>query len=177
MSDAVTKRYARALFEIAEEHGKVKAIDEDLRAVLEAFQDKDAGKIFMHPRLDAEEKKKLIDAFAGKVESEVANFLKVLVDGHREMELPGIVKAFEKMANEAQGIVDAVVTTALPLTKKEKKQLADKFGAALNKEIRIEERVDREVIGGMMVRIGNRVYDGTVAGKLARFKQSLTQVR
>ncbi|HET7615906.1 MAG TPA: F0F1 ATP synthase subunit delta [Bacillales bacterium] len=177
MSEAVTKRYARALFEIADEHGKIEEIDEDLQAVLQAFQDEGAGKLFMHPRLDAEEKKKIIDAFASKVTSEVSNFLKVLVDRHREEELAGIIKQYEAMANEARGIIDAVVTTAMPLTDNEKKKLADQFGEALNKQIRIQERIDPEIIGGMMIRIGNRVYDGTVAGKLSRFKQSLTQVR
>ncbi|HEX7065637.1 MAG TPA: F0F1 ATP synthase subunit delta [Bacillales bacterium] len=176
MSEAVTKRYARALFEVAEEHGKIDQVEEDLNAVVQAFKDEKAEKVFLNPRLDAEAKKKLVETFAGTVTSEVANFLKVLVDQHRENELADMAKEYSAAANEARGIVKATVTTAVPLSDEEKKRLAEQFGKAIDKKIQLEEKVDREIIGGVLIRIGNRVYDGTVAGKLSRFKQNLTTV-
>ncbi|HET7616683.1 MAG TPA: F0F1 ATP synthase subunit delta, partial [Bacillales bacterium] len=164
MSEAVTKRYARALFEVAEEHGKIDQVEEDLNAVVQAFKDEKAEKVFLNPRLDAEEKKKLIETFAQAVTSEVANFLKVLVDHHRGNQLAEIAREYTKAANEARGIVSATVTTAVPLSDEERKQLAEQFGKAIDKKIQLEEKVDREIIGGVLIRVGNRVYDGTVAG-------------
>lgn len=175
MSQEVTSRYAEALFEVAEEHKRIDNIEEDLEAVVQAFQEEGAEKLFMNPRLDAEEKKKLIQTLSGKITDEVLNFLKVLVDHHREEEIAGILKAYKAIANDHRGIVEAQVTTAAPLTDDEKQKLAEQFGKALNKKVQLDEKVDPGLIGGILIRVGDRVYDGTVAGKLSRFKQSLTQ--
>ncbi|HET7658112.1 MAG TPA: F0F1 ATP synthase subunit delta [Bacillales bacterium] len=177
MSEAAAVRYARALFEVAQEHGNVDGIEADLRDVLQAFQDEGAHRVFLNPRLDAEERKKLIEVFADKVTEEVSNFLKVLVDHHREEELADILNHYTALANEERGVVKAVVTTAFPLTEDEKSKLADQFGKAIDKTVEFEERIDRDIIGGIMIRVGDRIYDGTVSGKLSRFKQNLTQLR
>lgn len=177
MSEAAASRYAEALFEVATEHGKLDEVEEDLRAFVDAFRDEGAEKLFMNPRLDSEEKKKLIETLNGTVAHEVLNFLKVVIDHHREAELTDILKEYTSKANEKRGIVKALVTTVAPLTVEEKTALTERFGKALNKTVQLEEKVDRDIIGGILIRIKDRVYDGTVAGKLSRFKQSLVQVR
>lgn len=176
MSEAAASRYAEALFEVASEHGKLDEIEEDLRAVVDAFRDEGVVKLLLNPRLDTEEKKKLIEVLSGTVTDEVLNFLKVVIDHHREAALTDILKAYTAKANKKRGIVKALVTTAAPLTDEEKSALKERFGQALNKTVQLEEKVDRNVVGGILIRIGDRVYDGTVAGKLSRFKRSLTQV-
>jgi F-type H+-transporting ATPase subunit delta len=173
MSEAVTTRYARALFEVAKERSRIDEIEEDLQSVVEAFSDDKIRRVLMNPRLDTQEKKALIDSFAHEVTSEVANFLKVLIDRHREDELAEIAEEYTAISDEARGIVEATVTTAVRMSEAERRLIKEQLGKSLNKEVRIEERVDRDVLGGVLVRVGNRVYDGTVAGKLSRFKQHL----
>ncbi|HET7521801.1 MAG TPA: F0F1 ATP synthase subunit delta [Bacillales bacterium] len=173
MSEGVAKRYADALYEVAEERGKIEEIENGLASVAEAFREEEIARLWLNPSLDAQRKKELIDSFSGSVNRELVNLLKVVVDNHREHQLQHIAKAYTKIANEARGIVDATVTTAVPLSDEDKEQLAKQFGNALNKKIRIDAKVDRDVIGGVLIRIGNRVYDGSIAGKLSRFKQRL----
>jgi len=177
MSEAAASRYAEALLEVASEHGKLDEIEEDLQAVVEAFRDEGAEKLFMNPRLDSEEKKKMIEVLSGTVAHEVLNFLNVVIDHHREAELADILKEYTSKANKERGIVEAFVTTVAPLTDEEKVALKERFGQALNKTVQLKEKVDRNVVGGILIRIGDRVYDGTIAGKLSRFKQSLAQAR
>ncbi|HET7580233.1 MAG TPA: F0F1 ATP synthase subunit delta [Bacillales bacterium] len=176
MSASVTSRYAEALFEVAEEHGKLDEIEEQLQAVVQAFHDEGVVKGFLNPRFDSEEKKNWINALSGTVEDQVVNFLKVLVDHHREELLADILKGYTAIVNEKRGVVEATVTTAAPLADAEKQKLTERFGKVLNKTVRLNEKVDRNLIGGILIRVGDRVYDGTVAGKLSRFKRSLTQV-
>lgn len=173
MSESVAIRYARALFEVAQERKKIDEVEEDLQSVVEAFQDDQIRKVFTNPRLETHEKKAIIDSIAQAVTNEVVNFLKVLIDRHREAELTEIVKAYTTIANEVRGIVHATVTTAVPMSEEERRILIDQLGKSLHKEVHIDEKVDRDVIGGVLVRVGNRVYDGTVASKLARFRQQL----
>lgn len=177
MSEAAASRYAKALFEVASEHGKLDEIEEELSAVVDAFRDVGAEKLFLNPVLDSEEKKKLIEVLSGTVTDEMLSFLKVLIDHHREAELKDILKAYTAKANKKRGIVEALATTAAPLTDEEKAALKERFGQVLNKTVHLEEKVDRNVVGGILIRIGDRVYDGTVAGKLSRLKRSLIQAR
>lgn len=177
MSETIGKRYAQALFAVAEKGGNIDEIENELLAVAEAFRDEDIEKFFLNPSLETSKKKAIVEALSGSVSHEVGNLLKVMIDNHREGDLQDIAKSFTEIANEARGIVDATVTTAAPLQEEEKRQLAEQFGNVLNKTLRIDEKVDSALIGGVLVRIGNRVYDGSIAGKLTRFKQRLMQVR
>lgn len=174
MSD-VAKRYARALFEVAEAHGHVDEIEDDLTSVVSVFEKEGYHSLFQNPRMKIEEKQALIDSFSTAVSAETTNLLKLLTDRSREKELEEIAREYVAIANEARNIADATVTTAVPLTDEEKQQLAKQFGEALNKTLRMNTQVDADVVGGVLLRIGNRVYDGSIAGKLSRFKQRLTQ--
>ncbi|MDE1399021.1 ATP synthase F1 subunit delta, partial [Bacillus licheniformis] len=82
-----------------------------------------------------------------------------------------------ELSNEARGIADATVTTAKPLTEAEVQKIAEQFGQKLNKKLRVTTKVDPSIIGGMIVRIGDRLYDGSIKGKLARFTQQIKQAQ
>lgn len=174
MSEAA-KRYAHALFEVASERQLMDDIEDDLTAVLQVFKDEKIDEMFLNPRMDTQSKKALIDSFAAKVTDETGNLLKLLVDRGRETELADITQQYIAAANEARGIAEATITTAVSLTDEEKQQMAEQFGQAIDKQLRLHTEVDSDVVGGVLVRIGNRVYDGSIAGKLERFRQRSKQ--
>lgn len=173
MSD-VAKRYAQALFDVAKSRSHIDDVEDDLTAIVSVFENEDYFSLLQRRHMKNEDKQRLVDAFSETVTAESSNLLKVLIDQSREKELKDVVNAYITMANEARGIAEATVTTAEPLNQDETAQLARQFGKALNKTLRMQTRVDANVVGGVVLRIGNRVYDGSITGKLARFKQRLT---
>ena len=179
MSEAVAKRYAGALFEIVEARGTVDKVEAELETVSTAVANvDDLRKVLNHPQISKEDKKALLEKiFKDEVSAEVLNLLKVIVDHGREPILPDLKNEFTAIADEARGIVEMTVTTASPLAEEDETKLADAFSSHLGKKLRIRTKVDPSVIGGVLVKIGNRLYDGTLAGKLDRFSKELKASR
>lgn len=181
MSAAVAKRYARALFEVAQELKSIELIEDELKSIVSVLEgNKDFEVILSHPKITANEKQEIMDKlFEGKWSVQTRNFIHLLIERRRESELPEIAKAYTVLANEARGYADATVTTAKPLTQEELNSIAAQFGHVLKKTLRVQSVVDPAILGGVVVRIGDRLYDGSIAGKLARFEQNMkhAQVR
>ena len=175
MSGAVAKRYARALFEVAKERGLIDKVEVELKNVVEVVnQNAELTKILMHPHVAAEAKKDLIkDLFQSHVTDETLNFIGVLIDNGRESDLPSMSAAYVGLANEERGIADAIVTTAKPLEQAEQDRLAEQFGKLINKTLRIQTVVDPSIMGGVVVKIGDRLYDGSIKRKLEHFAHQL----
>lgn len=172
---AASKRYAKALYELAREHGNVSAVEEDLKQVAAAFaESEDLRGVLGHPSIAPEAKKNVIAAlFDGKVSTEVSNLLKLLVDRRREALLPELAADYRKIAGEGMKQAEAVVTTPFPLTEEESAEIAREFGAKIGKTVKVVNVIDTDILGGLTVRIGDMLYDGSLSGQLARLRKSL----
>ncbi|HJV46089.1 MAG TPA: F0F1 ATP synthase subunit delta [Bacillota bacterium] len=179
MSATVAKRYARALFEVAQEMKSIDLIEQELKVLVEALNtNADLEQILSHPQISVENKKQMMDALLGEAATvQTKNFIHLLIQRHRESQLGEIVEAYIELANQARGYADAVVTTAKALTEDELNKLAAGFGNMLKKTLRVQSVVDPSILGGVVVRIGDRLYDGSIAGKLQRFQQNLKQAQ
>lgn len=175
MSGGVAKRYARALFEVAKERGLIDQIESELKDIVAAVdQNQELNKILTHKQITQASKKQLFsDLFRAHVAAETLSFLNVLIENGRETDLGSIADAYVAMANEVRGIADAIVTTAKPLNEEEQAQLAEQFGKQLNKTLRVKMVVDPAILGGVVVRIGDRLYDGSIKRKLEQFAHQL----
>lgn len=175
MSGAVAKRYARALFDVAKERGLIDKIEAELNGIVSAINENaELSKILMHPHISAEAKKELVkELFHAHVSAETQNFLDILIENGRESDLAGIASAYVKLANDERGIADAIVTTAKSLSEAEQAELAEKFGKLINKQLRIQTVVDPSILGGVVVKIGDRLYDGSIKSKLEHFAHQL----
>lgn len=171
----VAKRYARALLETAREAGQVAPIGDDLKAAVSAIADNvDFGRLLSHPNVDLKTKLQLLEqAFQGKVADSVLRTLQLIVERGRAAILGDLVTEYWNIANEALGQAEAVVTTPVPLTEKEAEEIRDRFGKLTGKTIKIENVVDPHILGGVRVRIGDRLYDGSLSGKLERLRKEL----
>lgn len=176
MSGVVAKRYARALFEVAKERGLIDEIEAELNAIVDVVtSNSELNKIMMHPHIAPKGKKELLEQlFQDRVKPETLNFLNVLVDNRRESDLAGVLSAFVSLANEERGIADAVVTTARPLSDAEQADIAKRFGEILNKTLRVHAVVDPSILGGIVVKIGDRLFDGSVKSKLEHFAHQVS---
>ncbi|MDF2720350.1 MAG: subunit delta of synthase [Paenibacillus sp.] len=173
----VAKRYAKALFDVANEHGKVADVERELKAIADALNaNPDYVKLLEHPNIgNAAKVEMILQAFGANASEEVLSTLQLLVQRGRESILRELVSKYSEIANDALGQAQAKVYTPFPLTAAESEQISTAFGAITGKTIRIESFVDPSLLGGLQVRIGDRLYDGSLAGKLQRIEKSLTR--
>jgi F-type H+-transporting ATPase subunit delta len=169
----VAQRYAAALFEVAKEQNNVEAVEQELKAVTDVLNaHPDLVAILEHPGISLEAKKQQItELFGGRVSTTVLNFLKVLFDARRQDALASVYSEFVRLSDAAQNRVKATVETAVPLTEDELNTLKNTLGA--KGSVEVTTVVNPALIGGARVRVGDRVYDYTVAGQLNRFRQTL----
>jgi F-type H+-transporting ATPase subunit delta len=170
----VAKRYAKALFELAEEKNMVAQVGADLQAIVSAIQSNaDLQKLLSHPNIDAKKKTELLrQLFQGKVLDAVLNTVSLLVERRRQNILAELSADFVKIANEALGQAKAIVSSPAALSADESQLIASRFSAITGKKIQVEQVIDPSLLGGIQVRIGDRVYDGSLSGKLQRLQAS-----
>jgi len=176
MSEAViAKRYARALLNIASEKKLYDPFAQDLSLLNATFElNPDFEVLLSHPRIALDAKKDMLkQAFSGKLSEDVLSLILLLVESNRENIIPDLVKEYIAMANDAQNIVDATVYSTFSLSEAELSKLSAEFGKTIGKTIRLKAVLDPSIVGGLLIRIGDRLYDGSVRGKLSRFRQTL----
>jgi F-type H+-transporting ATPase subunit delta len=105
-----------------------------------------------------------------------STFLKILADKDRLALLADIEKDFKVLLNEKNNILEGIVITAVPMKEEEVKELQTKLSAKYNKTVVLENEVDKSVLGGVLVRLGNEEIDGTVKNRLDKMKEQLSQV-
>lgn len=176
MSEAiVAKRYGEALFQLATEKGIEEKLISELRTVKEVFQkDEQVNDFLNHPRITNTDKLQLIDTSFASFDKNVVNTLKLLVQRHRIDNVAAIVDEFIHLQNEANGVAVATVYSTRALTDEEKTQLEASFKKRFNKkEISIVNEVDPSLLGGVKIRVGNTIYDGSLNNKLNRIKHNI----
>ena len=171
----VAKRYASALFQIANEHQILGQVEEDLRVVKEVLEyNSDLKAVLKSSKLTIDKKKEIVKNAFASVNMYVLNTVLLLIDRHREDQIVEVTDQFLELANEAMGIAEAEVYSARELTDAEREALSATFAAKIGKKsLRIENIVDSNLLGGIRLRIGNRIYDGSLRGKLDRLERKL----
>lgn len=179
LKGAVSRRYARALFDLASEKGIVDQLEEELNGIIAAFKENsDLYKVLYHPRITDTDKIALTEVvFKGKVSDEALNFVILLIDKHRVIFLEDILAEYTEEANQIRNMVQAKVSTAIPLTPEEQQQLKDKLIKMTGKNVQLTAEIDLSLVGGVVVRIGDTVIDGSVARRLSVLKDKLMQVQ
>ncbi|TJY41886.1 F0F1 ATP synthase subunit delta [Cohnella pontilimi] len=171
----VTKRYAKALFELTQGQGVVSETEEQLKLIVEATQsDAEIRAFLAAPGIGTNSKIQVLrTAFGDKVSEFVLNTVSLLIERGRQGDLPALLEAFRHVSGDALGRADALVTSAKPLGEDEKNKLAGQFGSLIGKTVRVENVVDPALLGGLTVRIGDTLYDGSLRGKLDRLSKQL----
>lgn len=175
LKGAIAHRYAQALFDIAAQDN-LDAIEAELQELTQLIEENaEVAHVLYHPHISLSEKKDLMNKiFAGQLSVTVRNFLNLLIDRRRQNYLPDIARDFSRLADGARNIVEAKVSSAIPLSEIQEQRLLGELARITGKNVRMVKEVRPELIGGVMVQIGDRVMDGTVAFKLQRIRQSLS---
>ncbi len=185
LKGAVAGRYAEALYEIASK-GKavpkhksmVDSIEAELKAVDAVFKENtDLLNLLYHPQITADDKKNVLDKlFKGKISNITGNFLALLVDRRRESFFGDIVEEFVRLANVDRNIVTAQVATAVELNNDEKRDLNKILARLTGKKVQTSYTVDPSLIGGVVVRMGDKIIDGSIRTRLVDLKERLKAI-
>lgn len=164
--------YARALLAFAEGAGNVDQLVDELGEVVEAINGVAGLRSALEsPRVGVDSKIGLLDkAFAGKVEKGLLHFLKVVGNKGRFDCLGAIASSARTLRDEMAGRVQAVVTSASPMDSEAVGRITDQLSKTLGKDVSLQVLVDPEILGGIVVRVGDTVYDGSVVNQLSQVR-------
>ena len=178
MIDVIANRYAEALFQLSEEENISKEIYSELHDVVQLIKEnKDLDNVFKSPLVAKNEKIDLIEAlFNEKINNNLKNFLKILDEKGRISSLQSIELTFKELLNEKHNILEGTVISAVSLTTEKVKELEETLSKKYNKNITLENKVDKSILGGVLVRLGNIQIDGSVKTRLDNIKDQLSQV-
>jgi F-type H+-transporting ATPase subunit delta len=174
----VAYRYARSLMELALEKDQFKAAQEDMRLVADVCdENRDLRLLLQSPVVKADKKERILNSiFQGKVGPLTTGFMAILVRKGREAMLPEIAEAFDQIRKEHDGVITCLVSSAVPLDDAAKRKVTELAAAKFpGKSITLSEKVDKNLIGGVIVRIGDEQYDGSVSRRLNDLRRKFSE--
>lgn len=170
----LTQRYARALYELAAEKQQVKEYQEQLRLLGTVLKDNpDFAGLLCGKLAPASAKKQIIEKTFADFADDVKKFVYVIIDKNREGLLLQIIDGYEDLCDQAEGIQQVLVHTAVPMDEAEVAALAASFEKKLGGKVRVKTAVDKKLIGGIKVQIEDTVYDASILQQLHALQQTL----
>ena len=180
MAKLISKTYGEALFELAVEENKVDVLADEIRAILDILnQNPDFVNLLNHPKISKEEKLQVVEeVFGGKVSKEIQGFLNIIVSKERNKEIMAIMEYFLDEVKALKGIGVCYVTTPMELKEAQKEAVVKKLIETTNfKEMEMNYQIDETLIGGMVIRIGDRVVDSSIQTKLSKLEAQLLKIQ
>ena len=169
----IAKRYAQALFELAQAEGKEESWLDSLSDIERRLADPSSALFFGEPRIPQERKSAVAAEVASGSDETVSKFVGLLVQKQVVGALPTIVREYGQLLNESLGRASASVTSAAALSPEQEERLRGALGVMLGKQVVLDVRESPEIIGGLVVRVGDQVIDGSVRTRLDGLRQSL----
>jgi F-type H+-transporting ATPase subunit delta len=170
----VAGRYAKSLIELAQERGVLQSVVGDIEYFLEATKNRDLALLLQSPIIAAEKKQSILDAIFGKkFDVLTKGFFTLCIKKNRGNSLIDIANEFVQQYKDLKGITSIKITTATPLSKESVESIRQRFEAsgATAKTVEVETMVKPSLIGGFVVEFGDKLYDASVAAKLAAIKK------
>ena len=170
----LARPYAKAAFEHAQAHQQLASWSAMLGLAAAVSQDDTMQRVLKAPRLTSADKAAtFIEVCGDKFDAQVRNFLSIVSENNRMELLPEIADMFELYKAEREQSVDVDVTSAFALNDEQQDKLAKVLSARLGREVRLHAAEDASLIGGVVIRAGDLVIDGSVRGKLAKLAEAL----
>ena len=171
----VAKRYAEALFQLAQEKKALAEVSSDLKELVKVIKaNPELLSLLSNPKFSIERKKQIVSEIFSNANKIVVNTLELLIDKKRVNELTNLAEEFSVLAAAAEGAADAKVFSTRALTDAELNEISSAFAVRVGKQkLNITNEIDPSLLGGVRVQIGNYIFDNTVASKLAGLKRTL----
>lgn len=176
-SDPVVRGYAEALFQLARAEESVDRVEEELTRLKNGLESSAEVKEFMSNLQISPEGKKsaLFQIFGEKISTITLNWINLVIDQGRQRRLPNIIEAFFTLAQESREKVTAEVVTSVPLSEDLIQRLEKELSRASKKQVFLKPMVDESILGGVIVKIENKIIDGSVKHRLEEMKQEMVK--
>ncbi len=174
--ETVARRYADAAFEIGKADGSLDAWERDLATLRDTLVDDELARLVQHPAIPFAEKERVLRKAVTGVAPEVLSLGLLMIRRGRPGAIGPMVDRFGELVRRERGISLAEIRTALPLDDEQRTAMADRLKQLTGDTIEMNEVVDESLIGGVSVRIGDRLYDASVRSRLERLRARLTAV-
>jgi F-type H+-transporting ATPase subunit delta len=171
--DIAARRYAEAAYLLAKQEAKEEAWSTGLAAMAALFGDERARAVFESARVSPAQKLALVERTLSGVDPLVLNLARLLVRRRRTSLGPQIAQAFQELVDQAKGVSHAMVTSAVPLSSSDRTEVERKLIEIAGGPVVVETNVDENIIGGLVVRIGDRLIDGSTRSRLLALKRRL----
>ncbi|TMF89017.1 MAG: ATP synthase F1 subunit delta [Chloroflexi bacterium] len=168
----IARRYAQGIFQLAKEPD-LDSWRQELAQLEALLQDDVLRAAFANPSVTTPRRMELAQRLAPELRQETQNLLRLLIEHRRTSEMPAIRREFERMADEAAGIVNVALTTAVDLSDAEQERYERVLADRLGKKVRMDYRHDPGLVAGATIQIGDRLIDGSVRTQLDRLRQRL----
>ncbi len=170
----VDRVYARALFEAAQEQGRLEPVREQLEQVVTAAAEvPELRELLRNPQLDPRARAAALEDVLAGGDQLLRNFLLVLVDKSRIGELEMIAEEFERLVADQEGVLNAELTTAIELSDDDERRLLQQIETASGRKVEATRHVDPGLIGGIVLQVGSHRLDASVRGRLDRLRRAL----
>ena len=175
---SVARRYASALFAIAKKRGEVEIVASNLKEVAETVDgSRQLAGVLHNPLLPRERKRAVLHGIFGSIHPDVEKFLFLVVEKDRAVLLLQIVDEFDRQVDESRGEADGEVISAVALTPTQVESLQSALQARFGVKVRLQTKVEPEILGGLIVRVGDKQMDGSVASRLRTMSENLKRVK
>lgn len=173
MATAAARRYARAVFELAQEDGQLAEWSRRLAQVSDLLSHPEVAAVLTNPTIPVRSRMELISAAPHELDPEATNLARLLIESNRVGEAAGVAEEYESLSDSAAGRVRATVTTAVELAAEERDKLSHQLSQRLGKEVRIQVVVDKRILGGLKLQYGDRLIDASLSTRLQQLRRRL----
>lgn len=167
------KRYAQATFELARERGLLDQWTEGLSAIGQALQNRELAALLEHAKVTMLQKVRTIREVLPDTDPVLQNLLCVLVARGLVEHFPEVERGYRRLLDQDRGREQVQVSSAVPLEEPERRRVSDFVTGLINKEVVMESRVDPSILGGLVIRVGDRLIDGSTRTRLQELSKRL----
>jgi F-type H+-transporting ATPase subunit delta len=174
--EEIARVYAEALFEVAKEKGKLDVIRDQLGRVADALdRDRELAVFFFSPYFSTAEKRDGIERAVIDAEPELINFLELLVEKHRMPVIFRIRRQFDGMWAQENKLLEVTLTSAVELDPEIVRRVGEEIERQTDRRVELQSRVDEQVVGGLVLQVGNMVLDGSIRNRLEKLRKEVAQ--
>jgi F-type H+-transporting ATPase subunit delta len=174
--EEIAQVYARSLFEVAKEHDKLDEIRDQLNEFAKAMdENRDLRVFFFSPYFSTEEKKDGLRKTVEGADEIFMNFLEALVERHRMPAIFRIRARYEELWDEENQLLPVQVTSAIELDEAIVNNIGERIGQQTGRKVELSSKVDPDILGGIVLRVGNSVLDASIRNRLNQLRRSVAQ--
>jgi F-type H+-transporting ATPase subunit delta len=174
--EEIAKVYARSLFEVAREHGKLDELREQLAQFADALEEnRGLAVFFFSPYFSTKEKQEALGRLLDGAEEELVNFLSLLIEKHRMPVIFRIRGEYERLWDEENRTLPVEITSAIELDQATTEKLGKTIGERAGRKVTLAARVDPNILGGIVVRVGNSILDASIRNRLEQLRRHVAQ--